>query len=99
MGKLQNAFTAGAVYGTAIALLYGFTAVVSSKQVHWGGGMLGRRTEDVMSDAPSLAGGSERHGGFKAYTEKATDVGETGIYGPRTGGGRVKKFGGAGGRY
>ena len=98
MGKFQNALTAGAVYGTVIAFLYGFTAVAPATSAHWGGGMLGRRTEDVMSDAPSLPGGTGRHGGFSAYTEKTTDAGQ-GIYGPRKGGARVKKFGGAGGRY
>ena len=90
---------AGAVYLTAIALLYGFTASVAKTSAHWGSGFAGRETIDVMSDAASLPGGGGRHGGFSAYTEKTTEVGVSGIYGPRKGGGRVKKFGGAGGRY
>ena len=97
MGKLQNGLTAGAVYVTAIALLYGFTASVAKTSAHWGSGFAGRETMDVMSDAASLPGGGYRHG-FSAYTEKTTEVGVKGIYGPRTGGGRIKKFSGAGGR-
>ena len=94
MGKLQNCLTAGAVYVTTIALLYGFTATVPQTSAHWGSGFSGRRATDVMSDASSLPGGSARHGAFQAYKEKTTDVGVSGIYGPRTGGGRIKKFGG-----
>ena len=94
MGKLQNALTAGAVYLTTIALIYGFTATAPTSSAHWGSGMLGRVTVDVMSDTSSLPGGSQRHKGFSAFTEKTTDVGVSGIYGPRTGGARTKKFGG-----
>ena len=94
MGKLQNALEACAVYVTTIALLYGFTATVPQTSAHWGSGFTGRRATDVMSDAASLPGGGGRHGGFSAYTEKTTDVGVSGIYGPRTGGARTKKFGG-----
>jgi hypothetical protein len=95
MGKLQNGLTAGAVYVTAIALLYGFTATVAKTSAHWGSGYAGRRAVDVMSDAPSLPGGTGRHGGFSAYTEKTTELGVSGIYGPRKGGGRVKTYTGA----
>ena len=94
MGKLQNCLTAGAVYVTTIALLYGFTATVPQTSAHWGSGYAGRRATDVMSDAASLPGGTARHDTLEAYTEKATDVGVSGIYGPRTGGQRVKTYGG-----
>ena len=75
MGKLQNSLTAGAVYLTAIALLYGFTASVAKTSAHWGSGFAGRETIDVMSDAASLPGGGSRHGGFGRYTEDTKGYG------------------------
>ena len=93
MGKLQNCLTAGAVYVSTIALLYGFTATAPTSSANWGSGMIGRVAVDVMSDTSSLPGGTGRHGGFSAYTEKTTEAG-VGIYGPRQGGARVKKFSG-----
>jgi len=77
MVKLQNALVASAVFTSAIALLYGFTAVIarstvslkSPEQRHWGGGMTGRRGTSVASDAESMPGGDLRHGTYDAYRE------------------------------
>ena len=100
MAKLKNALIACTVYVVSVVALYGLRETVSaSSSAHWGSGVTGRDVIDVMSDTTSAAGGLGRHDTLAPYAERATDVGVSGIYGPRQGGARVKKYGGAGGRY
>ena len=75
--KFKNCLIASAIYVTAVALLYGFTATISLQKVsltrpgqrHWGGGMTGRGGTSVKSDAQSLIGGEMRHGTYVAFKE------------------------------
>ena len=83
--KLENTLIAGTFFVSAVALLYGFTETVPSgkgkhkmEAAYWGGGTTARQTVDVMSQAKSLQGGSERHATFGAYVEGKTGGGPQG---------------------
>lgn len=71
MAKLQNALLATAVYVSAIALIYGFTASFpapgkDADPAHWGAGTVGIEVISVKSDAASLGA----HSGYNYFEEK-----------------------------
>ena len=78
MPNLKNSLVATVIYLSVVAIVYGFTATISSEtsgkhiQQHWGSGPIGRQTTDVMSTTTSLSGGSARHHTFDAYHEGKT---------------------------
>ena len=109
MVKIKNALYACAGYVVSIVALYGFAGSVagdpsapgvagselpgSGTYSHHGRDLRGAIT--VASKATSLKGG-RGHGAeaLQPFEELETEVGVKGIYGPRTGGHRIKKYSG-----
>ena len=85
MANLKNALVAATVYIVSIVAFYGFRLTVSpGSSAHWGAGAVGQDVHEVMSDAPSLAGGLYRHKGYSPYQERKGGT-QTGAYSEATG--------------